>query len=284
MPDEGMEQTTDTSTEQTPEVVAEQTNLAAPVAADTAAPTEGEGAAPEPRVSFQSDAELRSFLESDERGKAYLEKIRNDQFNAARQNLESELRRQAASDEVLASAFQSVSRELGIDMDDERLTRTVQSFARPFQERNQREINQLYFEQARATFPPEAQTALDLVWQQTDGDVTVQNQIIGQLWNARGETAAAAALSTAKLDDIPEDHPLQKQIQDRIAQGVEEELRARERQANRLETGPRIGSGVAVGTSREQEIETILSTKPASSSEYREAFREKYGFDLVGAR
>lgn len=284
MPDEGMEQTTDTSAEQTPEVVAEQTQEAAPVTTDAAAPAEGEGAAPEPRVSFQSDAELRSFLESDERGKAYLEKLRNDQFNAARQNLEAELRRQAASDEVLASAFRAVSNELGLDADDERVARTVQSFARPFIERNQREINQLYFEQAKAGLPAEAHQTLDLVWQQAEGDVTVQNQIIGQLWNARAETAASSALSGVKLDDIPEDHPLQKQIQDRVAKAVEEELAAREREAGRIDPGPRAGSGVAVGTSREQEIETILSTRPASSSEYREAFREKYGFEMVGAR
>lgn len=284
MPDEGMEQTTEASAEQTPTVVTEQTEQAAPVATDSAAPVEGERAAPEPQVRFQSDAELRAFLESDDRGKAYLEKVKNDQFNAARQNFEAELRRQAASDEVLASAFRAVSNELGLDADDERVQRTVQSFARPFMERNQRELNELYFEQAKAGFPSEAQAALDLVWKQSEGDLGVQNQIIGQLWNARAETAASSAVSGLSLDALPEDHPLQKQIQDRIAQGVEEELRAREREANRVETGPRIGAGVAVGTSREQEIETTLSTKPASSPEYREAFREKYGFDLVGAR
>jgi len=283
MPDEGMEQATEAPLEQTSQVVAEQTEQAAPVATDTAAP-EGEGAAPEPRVTFQTDAELRAFLESDERAKSYLEKVRADNFNAARQNLEADLRRQAASDEVLATAFQAVSRELGVDADDETVRRTVQSFARPFIERNQREVNQIYFEQAKATFPAEAQPALDLVWQQTDGDVTVQNQIIGQLWNARAETAASSALNGASLDTIPEDHPLRKQIDERIAQGVEEELRARERSANRVDPGPRAGSGVPVGTSRENEIETILNTRPASSQEYQEAFREKYGFALAGTR
>lgn len=162
MPDEGMEQATEAPLEQTSQVVAEQTDQAAPVATDTAAP-EGEGAAPEPRVTFQTDAELRAFLESDERAKSYLEKVRADNFNAARQNLEADLRRQAASDEVLATAFQAVSRELGVDADDETVRRTVQSFARPFIERNQREVNQIYFEQAKATFPTEAQPALDLV-------------------------------------------------------------------------------------------------------------------------
>ena len=248
MPDEGMEQTTETSAEQTPAVVAEQTDQAAPVTTDSAAPVEGERAAPEPQVRFQSDADLRAFLESDERGKAYLEKIRNDQFNAARQNFEAELRRQAASDEVLASAFRAVTNELGIDADDERVQRTVQSFAKPFMERNQRELNELYFEQAKAGFPSEAQAALDLVWQQTEGDLGVQNQIIGQLWNARAETAASTAVSGLSLDALPEDHPIQKQIQDRIAQGVEEELRARERQANRVDPGPKVGGNPAGGS------------------------------------
>ena len=248
MPDEGMEQTTETSAEQTPAVVAEQTDQAAPVTTDSAAPVEGERAAPEPQVRFQSDADLRAFLESDERGKAYLEKIRNDQFNAARQNFEAELRRQAASDEVLASAFRAVTNELGIDADDERVQRTVQSFAKPFMERNQRELNELYFEQAKAGFPTETQAALDLVWQQTEGDLGVQNQIIGQLWNARAETAASTAVSGLSLDALPEDHPIQKQIQDRIAQGVEEELRARERQANRVDPGPKVGGNPAGGS------------------------------------
>jgi hypothetical protein len=284
MPDEGMEQATDTSLGQTSNVATEQTDQAAPVATEAAAPAEGEGAAPEPRVAFQNDAELRAFLESDERGKTYLEKLRADTFNAARQNFEADLRRQAASDEVLAAAFRSVSNELGIDADDEQVQRTVQSFARPFMERNQREVNQIYFDQAKATFPAEAQAALDLVWQQSGGDVTVQNQIIGQLWNARAETAASSAVSGLSLDVIPEDHPLQKQINERIAKGVEEELRARERSANRVDPGPRAGSGMAVGASRDQEIENILRTRPASSNEYREAFKEKYGFEMAGAR
>jgi len=284
MPDEGQEQTTDTSLEQTSQVVTEQTEQAAPVTPEAAAPASDEGAAPEPRVTFQNDAELRSFLESDERGRTYLEKVKADTFNAARQNFEAELRRQAASDDVLAAAIRSVSNELGVDDDDERVQRTVQAFSRPFQERNQRELNQLYFEQAKAGFPQEAQAALEVVWQQTNGDLGVQNQVIGQLWNARAETAANAAVTGLDLDSIPEDHPLQKKIQDRVAKAVEEELAARERSANRVDPGPRNGSGVAVGSTREQEIETILSTRPASSNEYREAFREKYGFDMVGAR
>ena len=257
MPDDGMEQTTDTSLEQTSQVVTEQTDQAAPVTPEAAAPASDEGAAPEPRVTFQTDAELRAFLEADERGRSYLEKLRADTFNAARQNLEADLRRQAASDEVLAAAFRSVSNELGLDADDERVQRTVQSFARPFMERNQRELNQLYFEQAKAAFPQEAQTALDLVWQQTEGDLGVQNQIIGQLWTARAETAASSAISGLNLDAIPEDHPLQKQIQERVAKAVEEELAARERAANRIDPGPRVGGSPAGGVIVASDIEKM---------------------------
>ena len=218
MPDEGMEQTADPTPEQTTDAVTEQTQEAVPVTSEGAAAS-GEGAAPEPVVQFQSDAELRAFLESDDRGKSYLEKLRADEFNAARQkaeaDLRTELRRQAASDEVLQAAAANLARELGVEPDDDAVRRYAATFAQPLVERNQRELNRLYLDSAKAGFSADAQAAIDMAWEQAGDSAEAQNSIIGQLWNYRDQvsgesarTAFKAELKAMKPEDLRSDPDL----------------------------------------------------------------------------
>lgn len=281
------EQTAESTSEQTTDAITEQTQKAAPVTSEGAAAS-GEGAAPEPVVQFQSDAELRAFLESDDRGKSYLEKLRADEFNAARQKAESdlraELRKQAASDEVLQTAAANLARELGVEPDDDAVRRYATSFAQPLVERNQRELNRLYLDGAKAGFSADARAAIDMAWEQAGDDVESQNSIIGQLWNYRDQISAETAVGSLTLEKVPEGSPLHKEIEERVAKEVDAELKARDRAANRIDPGPRGARGTAPGVNRDQEVETILRSASPSSEQYREAYREKYGFDLVGAR
>lgn len=280
MPDEGMEQTAEAPPEQTTVAVLEQTEEAAPEVVESAAP-EGEGAAPEPRVTFSDDAELRAFLESDERAKSYLEKAKADAFNAARQKVEADQRKQMASDEVLTDAAKRLALELGVEADDARVRQYAQAFTRPFIDRNQIEINRLYIEGAKSSFTPDAQAAIDMAVEQAGDDGEALASIVTQLWQYRDSSSRADALNSTSLEDIPEGSKLRKDIDAYVTKQLEAELKARDIAANRQGAEPRTTTGAAPGANRDQEINNILQTVPATDPRYREAYREKYGFELA---
>ena len=269
MPDE-LVQTAEAPPEQTLSITPEQTQEAAPTGEGDAV-SGGEGAAPEP-VKFASDAELRAFLESDDVGRSYLEKLKNDQFNAARQNVEAELRRAVASDEVIAARLQNIALVNGWDADDETLKKAVAAFHEPATRRQQVEARRFDIEAAKQSFSAEARAAIDIAVEQAGEDPWALTAIVGQLWNYQGQSAREQAISSLSLDDIPAESKLHKEIEDRVAKQLEAELAARERAAGRQEVAPRASQGgPSTGGPLESvgDYETKLATVGLSEAEWK---------------
>lgn len=277
MADEPTEQIPAVETEQ---VAPDEEQASEPVAEVEDAPVAEDAGAVAESIDWSNPDNIRSLLDSPEyKGvRDLLEEARLNGENTGKQRTEAELKRQQASDEVLAHAARTLALELGVDAEDEKVRQYVQSFTRPFTERNQIELNRLYIEGAKGGFSPDAQAAIDMAVEQAGDDVTALNSIVSQLWQYRDQSSRQAAVSDLSLDQVPEGSRLHKEIQERVAKEVEAELKARATEANRVETGPRTSTGTAVGTTREQDIDNILRTAKPSSPEYQEAYREKYGF------
>lgn len=280
----------DEATEQIPAVETEQEAPSAeqattPVAEAEVAPVaEGDGAVAESVVIDWSNPEnIRGVLESPEyKGvRDLLEEARLNGENRGKQLTEAELRRQAASDEVLADAAKRLALELGVDADDERVKQYAQSFTRPFIDRHQVEINKLYIEGAKSSLSPDAQAAIDMAVEQAGEDGEALASIVTQLWEYRGSSSREDALNNTSLDEIPEGSKLRKDIDAYVEKQLEAEMKARSIEASRQDAAPRTSTGSAPGTSRDQDIDNILQTVPATDPRYREAYREKYGFELA---
>lgn len=247
MPDDMQEQTTATQTEQTADVASEQTQVAVAGGNEGAVAT-GDGAVPEPVVSFSSEEDLRKFLEGNDLARGFLEKTKKDGFEAGRQNREAELRRQAATDEVIADRLKNVALQLGIDPDDELLKRTVTAFHEPADRRRAVSQRLLDIEAAKQTLTPEQQALVDMRVKDAGDDVDQLNKITGDLWLFTQTAAQAAGVQgLTSWEQLPEGHPLLKDFETRVAAEVEKELAARNREANAIDPGPRT-SGVAGST------------------------------------
>jgi hypothetical protein len=257
MPDELSEQTAETPPEQTTDVVVEQTQAAAPTDSEGAV-AEGEGAAPDPVVQFQSDEDVRAFLEANDRARSYLEKAKNDGFEAGRQNKDAEIRRLAASDEVIADRLKSIALEAGWDASDERLKRAVVGFHEPATKRTQLELSRLYIEGAKSVLSPDAQAAIDEAVRLAGEDVEAHNSIVGQLWQHYGDSSREDAVSGLTLEQVPPTSKLFQEIEERVAREVETELKARDTEANRIDPGPRTTQGSApVGPLTLEKLKTM---------------------------
>ena len=287
MPDEATEQPSDAVAEQ-PEPTTEQPSgdVAVSDAQDVAATSEEDVAEapvePDLAALLASDDGINRVLE-DERFKTLrgrLEKEAKDAELRGRQAFEKEMRQKQASDEVLAERLEMVAKVKGWDVEDEDLKQILAASHEPVIQREQRRLNQLYFEQAKSTFNAEAQQAIDMAWAQAGEDVESQNSIIGQLWQFRDQSSRASAIADLSFEQVPESSKLRKDIDAHVQQEVEKELKAREDAANRIETSPRASTGTAPGASRDQEIDEILRNAKPSTPEYQQAYQEKYGFAL----
>jgi hypothetical protein len=246
----------DEATEQIPAVETEQVapseeQATAPVAASESAPvaTDDGAVAESVVIDWSNPDNIRGVLESPEyKGvRDLLEEARLNGENTGKQKTEAELRRQAASDEVLTDAAKRLALELGVEADDERVRQYAQAFTKPFIDRNQIEINKLYIEGAKSSFSPDAQAAIDMAVEQAGDDGEALGSIVTQLWQYRDTSAREDALNSTSLEDIPEGSKLRKDIDAYVAKQLESELKARNIENTRQEAAPRTSSGRPAG-------------------------------------
>lgn len=286
----------DEQTEQTPEVSAEQ-NAPVPEQVEPVAESEvgavaaEDGAVAErevetPAIDWSRPDEVRRVLEAPEyRGiRDLLEEQRLNSENTAKQRFEADMRRQAASDEVLAQAAQGLARELGVADDDEAVRRYVQSFAQPHSQRAVTETAKAWIDGAKSILSDEGKQGIDMALSLAEDDPEKLVSIVNQLWTGYGQTIAQNTLNDVSLESVPASSRLRKEIDEHVAKQVEAELKARDTAASAIDPGPSASTGIAPGTTRDQEIDHILQTAPASSKQYADAYQTKYGFALVGGR
>lgn len=261
MADELSEQTAEVQQEQTTDVVEEQTSIeAAPEDNESAAP-EGDGAAPEPVVpQFQTDEDLRSFLESNERARSFLEKYKNDQFNAAKQKVEAELRRKAATDEQVAAWTQRFAEKAGIDsLTPEQRAEVVAvldargeylwtSKLRGF---NEDAVKYLGDDN------PDLQAAFQQVYDSYGDDQEAWQVATNRMAEALVAKGKRDTLANLTLDQVPEGSKLQQEIQERVRKEVETELAARALEAGKRDTPPRVNGRPASGGLTEADIDNM---------------------------
>ena len=276
----------DEATEQIPAVETEQVapsseQVNTPVAETESAPVaEGDGAVAESVVIDWSNPDnVRGLVDAPEYRaiKMLLDEARLNGENTGKQKTEAELRRQAASDEVLADAAKRLALELGVDASDEGVRRYAESFTKPFIDRNQVEINKLYIDAAKSSFSADAQAAIDMAVEQAGEDGEALASIVTQLWQYRDTSSREDALNSTSLEDIPEGSKLRKDIDAYVAKQLEAELKARATESNRQEAAPRTSSGRPAG------VLTLETLKSMSRKEVAAADQTEVNRVLAGS-
>lgn len=292
MPDEQTEQLPvapeqpESGAEQPTEVVAdaETQDVAAAAPEDVA-----ERPAPDLRALLTSDDGIDQLLSDEELGRVLKGRVEKEAKDAAyreRMALEKAMREQTASTEFIAEEARNLAAIWGVNADDERLARHIMTIDAPRYARAQNELNELYYREAIQSFSEEQQERIQAAW---DAAETVEQKtaLVGQVVGFREQSAAdraviayKAGLRDAKPEDLRKDPELVS-LFERWAEAEDaSEASARARTANAADPGPSVSRGEPSGTNRDQEIDTILSTRPASSREYQEAFQERYGFAM----
>lgn len=237
-----------------------------------------------------SDDGINQLLDDEQVGKVLkgrLEKEAKDAEFRTRQAVEKELRQRAASDEMLAERLKAVALEAGWDADDDRLRNAVAAFHAPADQRRTIEQSLTWIGLAREGFSDDGKAGIDLAVRtalEADDPQSALVSVVSQVYQGTRDAGAREAVQSLSLDAVPENAPLRKEIDAYVAKRVEEELQAAAISAGRVDPGPARSTGTAPGTNRDQEIDRILQTAPASSAQYREAFKEKHGFELAPAR
>ena len=293
MPDDATEQPADGSSEQpVGETEQPQGDVAETTTPDVADPA---GDVAEREVVdlaslLASDDGINRLLDDEQVGKVLkgrLEKEAKDAEFRTRQAVEKELRQRAASDEMLAERLKAIALEAGWDADDDRLRNAVAAFHAPADQRRTIEQSLTWIGIARDGFSDEGKARIDSQVQRALAKPDPEKElvdIVSDVYMETREAGAREAVQSLSLDAVPENAPLRNEIDVYVAKRVEEELQAAAISAARVDPGPSRSTGTAPGTNRDQEIDRILQTSPASSAQYREAFKEKYGFELAPAR
>lgn len=247
----------------------------------------------EPSIDFSRPDAIRNLLEKPEfKGIAdLLEEQRLNAENATKQRLEADMRRRMASDEGVQMLAANLARELGVDPSEELVTRAAASIREPLLEESQRSINLTYIHEAKSSFSPDGQAAIDMAVAATGGDVEQLNGIVRQLWDYRaneshdaGRKAFEQELSGMKPEDLRKNSTLLSIFEKWREAEDAAETKAQQREANRIDPGPATAGRSPVNTRRQDELDQILQSTPAGSKQYADAYREKWGFDLVGTR
>lgn len=280
MPDDAQEQTPVADPEQgTP---AELEQAAQPVAesgGDPVAEGDAGSVAESEVIDWSRPDTVRGILENPSyKGiKDLLEEQRLNGENTGRQRYESEMRRQAVSDEAIGFYAKNVAMEMGVDADDERVKRFVQAFKDPITQQSQVSAARGLIESAKGLLSDEGKQGIDLALEAAGDNLETLHSIGAQLWTGFGDRVKNDTLSTLSLDEVPEGSKLHKEIQSRVEKELEAELKARNIVATRIDPGPRAGSGggSSPGLTDEQ-IESMSAAEiNANWTEVQEVLRGK---------
>jgi len=284
MPDEGTEQTPDVTSEQE-SPIEEQVQ---PVAEGGAEPVaDDEGAVAEPTFDFSTDEGILAAAEQNPTLKGLLERMKKDGENTGRQRYESEMRRRMASDESLAAGARILAERLGVAADDESVQQYVQTFTQPYQAAAHAQTALAWINGAREVLSDEGKQGIDMALSLAGDDPAQLTTIVNQLWAGYGQNAHKSGRDAfeAELRDMkPEDarkNPALLSLYERMREyETAAEERAQRTTAARAsrDPGPATSRGRAPTGNRPDEIDEILRTAKPGSSEYAQAYTEKYGF------
>ncbi len=239
----------------------------------------GDGAAPE-NLDLDSEAGLQAAIERSAVLRQALDRRQNDGFQAGKLNRDAELRRdQAASGRVEQFAQLALER-LGVEVTPEDqsllkvLTAANEGSARIGMARGY--VNATLNYLGESAMPAELETALASL--EATGDVKAIEGIAStavQRVADHAKQSALASITEDELGKLPADHPLERYIQKRIADGTSEELRAQateQAQAGRT-NAPRVVTNGPGGGGMTPEIARGMSPADAaklSEPEYAE--------------
>lgn len=228
------------------------------------------GAASTPQFDFDTDEGIRAALAASERLRGFVDKTKNDGFNAGRQNRDKELRLERGSEDVARAWQEHLADKYGIELDEaDRRDSPLWVKANRDAERT------TYWRTATETvldaFDVRERAQIEQALEQFEGHPDQMEQIGRQVVDEAVKRREHARIADLPLAEVPEGSRLWKDIEEYKASEVRKEIEARAQERDTPPPPPNTPVGAA-GTGRTQADYARLSPSEIAAlpdEEYR---------------